>query len=82
VPFLPFSSPAAESTQKKIIEWHDRKIEPGAKWETEISAQLESAHLILLLISSDFLDSDYCFGVEVEKAFTHLTTTVVDRKME
>jgi hypothetical protein len=58
--------------QKKIIEWHDRKIEPGANWETEISAQLESAHLILLLVSADFLASDYCFGVEVEKAFTRL----------
>ena len=56
----------------KIVEWHDRKIEPGANWETEISSQLESANLILLLVSPDFLASDYCFGVEIEKALTRL----------
>jgi TIR domain/HEAT repeats len=58
--------------QKKIVEWHDRKIEPGSNWETEISSQLEFAHLILLLVSADFLASEYCFGVEVEKALTRL----------
>ncbi len=58
--------------QKKIVEWHDRKIEPGASWETEISSQLEFAHLILLLVSADFLASEYCFGVEVEKALARL----------
>lgn len=58
--------------QQKIIEWHDRKIEPGANWETEISVELESADLILLLVSADFLNSDYCFGVEMEKALNRL----------
>jgi hypothetical protein len=58
--------------QQKISEWHDRKIEPGANWDTEISSQLESAHLILLLVSADFLASEYCFGVEVEKAMSRL----------
>lgn len=57
---------------KKILEWHDRKIEPGANWESEISSQLDSAHLILLLVSENFLDSDYCFGVEVERALARL----------
>ena len=58
--------------QKKIVEWHDRKIEPGGNWETEISSHLEFAHLILLLVSADFLASEYCFGVEVEKALARL----------
>jgi len=58
--------------QHKIIEWYDRKIEPGANWNSEVDAKLESAHLILLLISADFLASDYCFGVEVEKALERL----------
>jgi hypothetical protein len=58
--------------QKKISEWHDRKIEPGANWDTEINAQLDSADLILLLVSADFLASDYCFGVEMEKALVGL----------
>lgn len=56
----------------KIVEWHDRKIEPGADWQNEVSLQLDSAHLILLLVSADFLASDYCFGVEVEKAMNRL----------
>jgi TIR domain-containing protein/HEAT repeat protein len=58
--------------QNKIEEWHDRKIEPGADWGQEISAQLASANLILLLASADFLASDYCFGIEVETALARL----------
>jgi hypothetical protein len=58
--------------QKKIVEWHDRKIEPGTNWESEISDQLESANLILFLITEDFLASEYCFGVEVERALSRL----------
>jgi hypothetical protein len=58
--------------QKKIAEWYDRKIEPGADWETEIKTELESADLILLLVSAEFLASEYCFGVEVETALARL----------
>lgn len=58
--------------QQKITDWHDRKIEPGANWETEITSQLDSAELILLLVSADFLASEYCFGVEMEKAMARL----------
>jgi|GEM_PF-1907570 len=58
--------------QRKIVEWHDRKIEPGTDWDSEIASQLDSAHLILFLISADFLASDYCFGVEVERALARL----------
>jgi hypothetical protein len=58
--------------QKRIQEWHDRKIEPGADWDRQISAQLETADLFLVLISADFLASDYCFGVEMEQALTRL----------
>jgi hypothetical protein len=52
----------------KIVDWHDRKIEPGSNWQTEISTQLESASLIVFLVSPDFLNSEYCLGVEVENA--------------
>jgi hypothetical protein len=63
---------AALKQQLKISEWHDRKIEPGANWDAEINAQLDSADLILLLVSADFLASEYCFGAEVEKALMRL----------
>ncbi len=48
-----------------ISEWHDRKIMPGQEWETEIDSNLRSSKLILLLVSPDFLASDYCFGKEL-----------------
>jgi hypothetical protein len=52
----------------KIVDWHDRKIEPGSNWQRAISAQLESSNLIVFLVSPDFLNSEYCLGVEVENA--------------
>ncbi|AKT44056.1 tetratricopeptide repeat protein [Chondromyces crocatus] len=48
--------------------WHDRKIAPGGERANEISAHLDQAHLILLLVSQDFLASDYCTDVEVDRA--------------
>ncbi|HWT38066.1 MAG TPA: toll/interleukin-1 receptor domain-containing protein [Paraburkholderia sp.] len=54
--------------QGKIEEWHDRKITPGKDWDQEISDALDSADIILLLVSADFLASEYSFGVEVDRA--------------
>ncbi|HEX8118074.1 MAG TPA: TIR domain-containing protein, partial [Pyrinomonadaceae bacterium] len=54
--------------QEFITEWHDRMIEAGDDWESEISEHLESAQLILLLVSDDFIASDYCYSVEMNRA--------------
>ena len=54
--------------QKRIIAWYDRNIPPGAEWASEIDAHLKTADIILLLISSDFIDSQYCWSVELRKA--------------
>lgn len=62
----------------KIEEWHDRKIKPGIDFNTEISGKLETADVILFLISEDFLNSDYCFGIEVNKAFELQKTQSVE----
>lgn len=51
-----------------ISNWHDRLIQPGADWENEIDNHLATSHIILLLVSSDFLASDYCYGVEMSRA--------------
>jgi hypothetical protein len=51
-----------------ITNWHDRKIGAGKEWEGEIDTHLNTARVILLLISSDFMDSDYCWDVEVKRA--------------
>ena len=48
--------------------WHDRRIAAGGEWEREIHEHLNSAHIILLLISSDFLASDYCYDIEMTRA--------------
>jgi hypothetical protein len=51
-----------------ISDWHDRKIAPGADWGREIASNLERSHVVLLLISPAFMQSDYSIGVEVKKA--------------
>jgi tetratricopeptide (TPR) repeat protein len=48
--------------------WHDRQIRPGANWATEIDSRLESADLVLLLVSDSFLSSEYCKGIELKRA--------------
>lgn len=52
----------------KIVGWYDREIKPGAEWEEEIGTRLNTANIILLLISSDFMYSKYCYGVEMQRA--------------
>lgn len=54
--------------QHVIAAWHDRRIGAGKEWEKEINEHLYKADIILLLISSDFLASDYCYDVEVKTA--------------
>ena len=51
-----------------ISEWHDRRVAPGQEWGGEIDSHLNSAGIILLLVSTDFLASDYCYDVEVKRA--------------
>src|SRR5450759_1667907 len=54
--------------QGLIKAWHDRHILPGTDWSQAIDEHLERASVILLLISADFLASDYCYGVEMQRA--------------
>ena len=54
--------------QGQIKPWQDRAIEAGAEWEQEIKARLESAEIILLLITPRFIASDYCFDKEMQRA--------------
>ena len=52
-----------------VIEvWSDHRIGPGEDIGGQIDQHLESADVILLLVSSDFLDSDYCYDVEMRRA--------------
>ncbi len=51
-----------------ISEWHNRLITPGTNWSQEIDHHLERASIILLLISPDFLNSDYHYHHEMQRA--------------
>src|ERR1700674_5538908 len=54
--------------QGVITEWYDRDISAGKEWDAEIEQHLNSANVILLLISPDFMNSDYSNDVEVKRA--------------
>jgi hypothetical protein len=48
--------------------WHDRNIGAGDEWREAIEEQLESADIILLLISASFIKSDFCWSIEMKQA--------------
>jgi hypothetical protein len=54
--------------QGVIESWHDRKITAGQEWKDSIDQHLESADVVLLLVSADFLQSDYCYEKEMQRA--------------
>jgi CheY-like chemotaxis protein len=51
-----------------IRPWHDRCLTPGEKWDGKIHESLQAADLVLLLISSDFISSDYIWSQELDIA--------------
>lgn len=55
--------------RKEIIEvWNDRKIVAGTSWENDIFDNLREADLILCLLSSSFLASNFCMEKEFKIA--------------
>ncbi|MBV9258983.1 MAG: TIR domain-containing protein [Ktedonobacteraceae bacterium] len=54
--------------QGLISDWQDYKIVAGSERTESVNSHLESASLILLLISPDFMASDYCYSVEMQRA--------------
>ncbi|MBC1236271.1 toll/interleukin-1 receptor domain-containing protein [Nostoc sp. 2RC] len=55
--------------RQKIIEaWHDREISAGTEWANAIDENLEIADIILLLVSANFLASNYCYDIEMKRA--------------
>ena len=55
-------------SQGLINSWHDRLIVAGTEWGRAINEQLNTASLIFLLISPDFMASDYCYHIEMPQA--------------
>lgn len=54
--------------QSLITIWADTDVGAGKEWESEIEKHLESAQIILLLVSPDFMASDYCYSKEMRRA--------------
>ncbi len=59
---------SALSRQGLISLWHDQQILPGSSWVHTIDAHLETASIIVLLISADFIASNYCYEREMRRA--------------
>lgn len=56
--------------QGQIVVWSDTNLNAGVEWEKALHQHLESADIILLLISPDFMVSDYCYSTEMGQALT------------
>ncbi len=54
--------------QGLIAGWHDRQIVAGKNWANEIDEHLNSSKIILLLVSSSFIASNYCYDIEMKRA--------------
>jgi internalin A len=53
--------------QGLLETWHDRQIEAGEEWKQKIDDNLERADIVLLLVSADFIASDYCYEKEMQR---------------
>lgn len=54
--------------QGVIETWHDRRIGAGQEIHSSIDEHINTDDIILLLVSSDFIASDYCYDVEMQRA--------------
>jgi hypothetical protein len=51
-----------------VESWHDRRILPGKNLDGAIDSHIDSAEVILLLVSASFLSSHYCYSIEMQRA--------------
>lgn len=54
--------------QGLIKPWHDRMITAGDEWKGQIDDNLNAADIVLLLVTANFLASDYCYDIEMMRA--------------
>lgn len=54
--------------QGVIETWHDRRIGAGENIDDAIDEHIDTDDIILLLVSPDFIASNYCYDVEMTRA--------------
>jgi WD40 repeat protein len=54
--------------QEIIDDWHNRQVLAGTDWLEEVNTHINTAQIILLLISPDFIASSYTYGIEMKIA--------------
>jgi TIR domain len=59
---------AALRREGLVATWFDRQIGPGDQWREVIDDRLDRAAVVLILISANFIASDYCWDVELRRA--------------
>lgn len=58
----------ALSQSYNIEPWYDGKINAGNNIDEAIKKELKKSHIILLLITNNFINSSYCMDVELKAA--------------
>lgn len=53
--------------------WYDRHLPAGTNWQDTINRNLESADIILLMVSPNYLASDFCYNLEMPKAMERVS---------
>ena len=66
---------ASLKRQGVISAWHDRRITAGSNFAQAIDDNLDSATVVLLLVSPDFIASDYCYDREMTRAMERHNST-------
>jgi TIR domain-containing protein len=59
---------ANRKRQNIIAAWYDGDITSGTEWQPQIMEHLNSAQIILLLISDDFMASAFHYSIEMTSA--------------
>jgi hypothetical protein len=62
------NSLAALRRSGDIEEWYDGMIDPGSDWDSRIRDELENADIVALIVSDNFIASDFCWGMELQRA--------------
>lgn len=65
-------------SQKLLTVWEDRQIGAGSMWKTRIGEAIESSSIAILLITANFLRSEFIMGVEVPRLLERRQTEGIE----